>query len=77
MPKPTCKFGQIASPQSVHHVKCNSKATYEAVDILAPVFERTQKPVCTGHAKFLHGQGFWIFPQGDDEAQSLGFSAIK
>lgn len=77
MPNPICEFGQIASPQSVHHVGCASEATYEAVDVLAPALERVQKPVCTGHARFLHGQGFWIFPQGDDEAQSLGLSDIK
>ena len=72
----TCQFGSIASRQSVHHDDCTAPATYEAVDILAPALERVQRPVCAGHARFLHGQGFWIFPQGDSEAQSLELKDI-
>ena len=72
----TCQFGSIASRQSVHHDDCTATATYEAVDILAPALERVQRPVCAGHARFLHGQGFWIFPQGDTEAESLNLKDI-
>ncbi len=72
----TCEFGQVASRQSVHHTDCTAPATHEAVDMLAPVLERTQRPVCAGHARFLHGQGFWIFPQGDTEAESLALKDI-
>ena len=66
-----CQFSKIAARSSCHWTDCKAPTTYQAVDAHAPAFDRVQRPVCAGHARFLATQGFWIFPSGDDEATSL------
>jgi hypothetical protein len=72
----TCRFSKIAARSSVHWQDCKADAQYEAVDRMASILERRQRPVCAAHARFLSTQGFWIFPSGDGKATSLTVAEI-
>jgi hypothetical protein len=64
-----CTFPEIAARSSCHWEPCDCEACYQAVDAMAPIFERRQRPVCARHARFLATQGYWIFP-GDPESEA-------
>ena len=50
---------------------CSDGPTYQVVDRMVPALQRRQRPACQAHARILQDQGWWIFPPGDDEAESI------
>ncbi|KKM98467.1 hypothetical protein LCGC14_1157730 [marine sediment metagenome] len=59
---------------------CDRDARLTMVDALKPMLERKQHPVCARHALLYYRQGrgsIWLFPLGEDEAESLAEGQIE